>query len=78
MPPVILMPVLRLHQGDELIAHVDEGLPLALAAQGKIEDPAIEGERLLDIPDLERDMIDADQLGPGIVLFLAPATASSR
>src|SRR5258708_10955306 len=61
------MPVLarllgaRFHQGDELITHVDEGLALAFAAQRELEDLAVEGKRLLDVADLERDVVHADQ-----------------
>src|SRR3954447_9721870 len=56
----------RLEEGDELVAHVDERMALALAAQGELENPAVEGERRLHVADLERDVIDADQprLGP--------------
>ncbi len=63
MPARILVRRLRLHQGDELVAHVDEGLALAFAAQGEIEDLAVEGERFLDVADLEGDVVHADQLG---------------
>ena len=46
-----------LRQVDELVAHVDEGVGLALAAQREIEDAAVEGQRLLDVADLDRDMV---------------------
>src|SRR5205807_1663383 len=49
-------------QVDELVAHIDERVTLPLAAQREIEDLPIPGERLVDIADLDRDMIDADQL----------------
>ena len=49
-------------QRDELIAHVDEGGVWAATPQCKRENASIEGQRLLDIPDLERDMIDTDQV----------------
>src|SRR5260370_21384259 len=51
------------HQGhvDELVAHVDEGVTLALAAQVEIEDPPVPIESLVDVADLDRDMIDADE-----------------
>src|SRR5205823_7405391 len=48
-------------QIDELVAHVDEGAALVLAAQVEIEDPAVPGQRLVDVADLDRDMVDADQ-----------------
>ena len=47
-------------QGEELIAQIDEGRGLALAAQLEIEQAAVEGERLLDIADLESDMVETD------------------
>ena len=46
---------------DELIAHVDERHARAAAAQRELEQPAVEGERLVDVADLERDVVDADQ-----------------
>src|SRR5579859_6038352 len=46
---------------DELVAHVDEGVALTFAAQGEIEDLRVPGQRLVDIPDLDRDMVDADE-----------------
>src|SRR6185312_9612206 len=52
---------------DELIAHVDEGVALTLAAQREVEDPAIPGQRLVDIADLDCDMVDADQ--PRLLCF---------
>ena len=56
---------LFLHQREELVAHVDEGLGLAAPAQREAEDFSVEGERLLDVADLERDVIDADETGQG-------------
>jgi hypothetical protein len=35
--------------------HVDEGLTLAAPAQREAKDLAVEGERFLDVADLERD-----------------------
>ena len=52
-----------LRQVDELVAHVDEGVGLALAAQLEVEDAAIEGERLLDVADLDGDVVHADHPG---------------
>src|SRR5690606_5414387 len=52
-----------LHQGDELIAYVDEGAVLAAAAQLEGEDAAIKGKRLVDATHLEGDMIDAHEVG---------------
>jgi len=46
---------------DELVAHVDKGVALALATQREIEDAGIPGKCLVDVADLDRDMVDADQ-----------------
>ena len=48
-------------QGDELIAHVDERHARAAPAQRELEQPPVERERLVDVADLERDVVDADQ-----------------
>src|SRR5205085_6103668 len=50
-------------QVNELVAHVDEGAALVLAAQVEVENLAVPGQRLVDIADLDRDMVDADQPG---------------
>src|SRR5215468_2189636 len=47
-------------QRDELIAQIDERRGLALAAQFELEQAAVEGERLLDIADLESDVVETD------------------
>ena len=52
MPLAVLVRSRRLQQGDELVAHVDERLSLALAAQGELENLAVEGERLFHVADL--------------------------
>src|SRR5262249_23172397 len=70
--------VLGRHEGNELVAHVDEGLILAPAAQGEIEDLAVEGQGLLDVSHFERDVIDADQLGPCPVRLLCHGFSSCR
>ena len=47
---------------DELIAHVDEGHRGANpAAQLELEEASIPGQRLLDVTDLERDVVDPDE-----------------
>jgi uncharacterized cupin superfamily protein len=46
---------------DELIAHVDEGHPLALPAQREVEDGAVEVERRLHVSDLEGDVVHPDE-----------------
>src|SRR5262249_23265234 len=47
-------------QREELIAQIDERRGLTLAAQLELEQTAVEGQRLLDVADLERDMIETD------------------
>src|SRR5207302_3280623 len=50
-------------QRDELVAHVDEGHPAGASAQlERAEDRLPERERLVDVSDLEREVIDSDQL----------------
>jgi hypothetical protein len=65
MPPAILVRRPGFHQRQKLVAHVDEGLAIAAPAQGEAENLAVEGERLVDVADFERDVIDADQAGQG-------------
>jgi len=50
-----------LHQGQELVAQVDEGRPRQPPAQLDVEQTAVEGERRLDGADLERDVVHADR-----------------
>ena len=33
------------------------------AAQGQVEDSAVERERLVEVTDLDRDVVDADEAG---------------
>ena len=65
MPVAVLVRRLHFAQRQELVAHVDERLALAASAQREAEDLAVEGERLLDVADFERDVIDADEAGKG-------------
>jgi hypothetical protein len=51
-----------LHERDELVAHVDERRPRRATAEREREDPPVEGERLVDVVDFERDVVDADEL----------------
>lgn len=60
MPAVIRRLGTSRLQRDELIAKIDEGHCLALAAQLKVEDTAIERQRFLDIADFQRYVIEAD------------------
>ena len=50
-----------LGEGDELLPNVDEGHPLHPSPQLDLEDRAVEGQRLLHVPDLEGDVVEADQ-----------------
>src|SRR5215213_4059910 len=45
----------------KLITHINEGVMLALAAQGKREKPSIPFESLVNVADFDCDMIDTDQ-----------------
>ena len=47
---------------DELVADVDEGHPWMAAAQGEVENRAIEGQCLVDAADLQGDVVDADHV----------------
>jgi hypothetical protein len=46
-------------KGDKLIAQVDEGHGVTLAAQFKPEETAIECQCLIDIPHLQCDVVEA-------------------
>ena len=47
---------------DELIAEIDEGHPAALPAKlESVDDAAEEREHLVDVPHLDRDVVDADE-----------------
>jgi len=59
-------------QVDELVAHVDERIALTLAAQGEIEDLRVPGQRLVDVADLDRDMIDCRRASASCWLSLMP------
>ncbi len=48
-------------KSDELVADVDEGHLRPAAPQLQLEDPAEEGQRLLDVADLDRDVVDPDE-----------------
>src|SRR5881275_3725454 len=65
MPPLDpgLLVVRDARQIDELVAHVDKGGALAAAAQIELEDLAVPVQRLVDVADLDRHMVDADQPG---------------
>src|SRR5262245_28370609 len=49
----------------ELISEIDESGIAVLAAQGEVEEAAVKRERLVDVADFERDVVDADGAGLG-------------
>ena len=53
-----------LGERDELIPDVDERHAPGPSAQRELEDPAVEVQRLLDVPDLQRDVVDSYKLRP--------------
>ena len=53
-----------LHERDELVAHVDERRARHAAAQLEREQAPVERQRGVDIGDLERHVVHADQPGP--------------
>ncbi len=58
----------------ELVADVDERHAAGAAAQPELEDPPVEGQRLLKVADLERDVVDPHEPRS----FCAPARAPWR
>ena len=50
-----------LREVDELVAEVDEGGAIAPAHQIEFDEAPVEGERLVDIPYLEPQVVDADR-----------------
>ena len=54
---------LRATLGDreELVAHVEEGHPRDAAAELELKRPPVELERRVEVVDLDRDVVDADQ-----------------
>jgi hypothetical protein len=57
-----LTPAVR--EREELVAHVDERhAPPVPAAQPDVEDPPVEVECLVEVADLDRDVVDADEPG---------------
>ena len=63
--PEVTAPVLMrlgdLHHVDELVAELDEGVARALRPKLEVEDLAVKIESLVDVADLDRDVIDADE-----------------
>jgi hypothetical protein len=47
-------------KSQELVAEIDEGSILAPAAQLEIEQPAVKFQRLVDVADFDRHVIETD------------------
>jgi hypothetical protein len=63
--PVLILRLRSLRgQRNELIAHVDERHGPAAPAQREFEQSSIERERLVDVADFQRNVVDADQARP--------------
>jgi hypothetical protein len=60
VPAVIGRLPAALLKGEELVAEIDEGSVFALAAQLDVEQPTVEFQRLVDVADLDRNVIEAD------------------
>ena len=62
--PEVAIPVgragLAVREGEELVAHVEEGHAGHAAAQLELEDAAVELDRFVHVADDERDVVDAD------------------
>jgi hypothetical protein len=67
-----------LGKGDELIAHVDERHARHPPPQLELKQRAVEGERLVDVADFQRDVVEADR--PSLLgsQGLAPARLGDR
>ena len=51
-------------ESDELISHIDERHLMGASTQRELEDLPVEGERLVDVPHLDRDVVDPDKAWP--------------
>ena len=61
MTAPVLVRISGLHHIDELVAELDESIARPLGPKLEVEDLAVKIEGLLDVPDLDRDVIDADK-----------------
>ena len=50
-------------QREELVAQIDEGRSLALAAKLEVEQATVESQSLFDVTDLESDMVETNGAG---------------
>ena len=60
--------VSRLHEREELVAHVEEDAGIDAAAHVELEHGLVELERVVDVADGQRDVIDTDEPGGGVAL----------
>jgi hypothetical protein len=60
MATIVRRLLAALLQGDKLIAQIDKGHGVALAAQLEIEETAVERERLFYVPHLQRHVVKAN------------------
>ena len=51
-----------LHERHELVADIDERRARRAAAQAKLEQTAVEGQRAVEVAHLERDMVQTHEL----------------
>ena len=63
MAPVVAGLLAAFLKGKKLIAQIDEGGVLALAAQREFEQAPVEGQSLLDVAHLERDVVQSNSAG---------------
>src|SRR6516165_11747732 len=61
MAAPILMRIGALHHIDELVAELDKGVACPFGPELEVEDLAVKIEGLIDVTDLDRDVIDADE-----------------
>lgn len=77
LAPLVRTLAAALGDGEELVAEVEEGHAAHAAAQLEGEQPPVEVERGVEIADLERDVVDADQSG-GAHIGILPNGLSLR
>jgi hypothetical protein len=63
VPAIIGRLPAALLKGEELVAEIDESSIFALAVQLEVEQPAIKCQRLVDVADFDRNVIEADRAG---------------
>src|SRR3954463_14861602 len=61
VPVLVRMRRTCFHQRDELIAHINESLPFASPSQLEGEDLSVEGERLINVTNLQGNVVQANK-----------------